>query len=298
MKKADGKNRPSLPESYAAREVYDRSRRAYIRTSELTAWNPANFYSDALWLNRVTRPHYWPQGYWIRQTGKKYICIQIILDGDMKVVYENREYLVKKNDCIVIPPGDSLLSTGPSGKCKKIYFIPGGFMLKNSYKNFQFDKIGIIRDYYSEEFEKDYSQVCRLHEKRTDQLELFLLSLKLLMDIASKISYQKYPPALVRTLDFIGTHMAEHISLETIQRASGIGRNKLKNLFLEHLQMSPGRYLVELRLANARKMLENGNWLIKEIALSCGYSNPLYFSNAFKHRFGVSPKSYIENLQK
>ena len=57
-------------------------------------------------------------------------------------------------------------------------------------------------------------------------------------------------------------------------------------------------------ISDARKKAEQiksdisakGEKQIKIISYSCGYDNPLYFSNSFKKRFGLSPKKYIEKI--
>ncbi len=266
-----------------------------INGNTLVPWNPVSLYRNMLWLERVALPHCWPKGYWIRQYGKKYVCIQVILEGDMKVVYENQAYLVKAGDCVIIPPGESTLSTGPAEMCKKIYFIPSGNMFRNSMKELKFDKLTIIHGFLTENFMKIFNRICDLHQThdQSNLAELASLSFELIMMTASKIENQEYPAPLVRCLEFIGSNISQELSLDIISDATGIGKTRIKELFRDHLHTSPGCYIVDYRLTNALKMLENGLYLIKEVALSCGYKNPLYFSNAFKARFGTSPRNYL-----
>jgi AraC-like DNA-binding protein len=267
-----------------------------IKMNPFIPWNPVSIYSDMIWISRITLPQVWPKGYWIKQYCKKYVCVQIILEGDMKAVYDNQTYLVKAGDCIIIPPGNDILSTGPSGMCRKKYFIPSGSMFRNAMKELKFDKLSVIHDFLTEDYNKLYDRVCQLHQEHEQSTlsELAALSFELIMQTASKIGNQEYPDSLVRCMEFIGSNISQKLSLDIICNATGIGKTKLKEMFREHLQTSPGRYIVNLRLNSALKMLEDASCSIKQVAFACGYENPLYFSNAFKARFGVSPRNYLK----
>jgi AraC-like DNA-binding protein len=169
-------------------------------------------------------------------------------------------------------------------------------MFRNAMKELKFDKLTIIHDFLSEDFMKLFNRICELHQahEQSTLCELASLSFDLIMMTASRIGNQEYPEPLVRCMEFIGSNISQELSLDSICDATGIGKTKIKELFRDNLHTSPGRYIVDLRLTNAVKMLENGPSLIKEVALACGYKNSLYFSNAFKGRFGTSPRNYLK----
>lgn len=56
--------------------------------------------------------------------------------------------------------------------------------------------------------------------------------------------------------------------------------------------MTPLQYLLDIRLANAKKLLESTNYSIGEVASLVGYDNALYFSRLFHKHVGISPKEY------
>jgi YesN/AraC family two-component response regulator len=45
-------------------------------------------------------------------------------------------------------------------------------------------------------------------------------------------------------------------------------------------------------MERAGELLKSGSYLIRDIAISVGYTNPLYFSRIFKKKFGTSPSEY------
>ena len=59
--------------------------------------------------------------------------------------------------------------------------------------------------------------------------------------------------------------------------------------------LTPAKYLQEMRLNQARNLLENeGDLTIREIAFKIGYDDPKAFSKLFKKRFGKSPTASNE----
>nr|WP_289847775.1 helix-turn-helix transcriptional regulator [Vibrio hepatarius] len=52
-------------------------------------------------------------------------------------------------------------------------------------------------------------------------------------------------------------------------------------------------YLTEIRLDYACRHLLAGQ-KVSDVAFECGFNDPSYFSQRFKHRFGVSPTQFVE----
>ena len=62
--------------------------------------------------------------------------------------------------------------------------------------------------------------------------------------------------------------------------------------FKNVMKMTPMQYILSLRIAAAKGLLENSNKNINEISDAIGYDNPLYFSRLFKKHTGYSPSQY------
>lgn len=69
--------------------------------------------------------------------------------------------------------------------------------------------------------------------------------------------------------------------------------NLSRTQFTQHCQvltnMTPVRYLQMLRLNAARRLLENGNGSVTNVAFDVGFSSSQYFATCYKKRFGFSP---------
>ncbi len=101
------------------------------------------------------------------------------------------------------------------------------------------------------------------------------------------------PARLRRALDVIDARSADSgMTIEDVARAAGMSNSTLRRMFVEHLKMTPIRYLQEVRLARARDFLARGTFGVKEVAARVGYADPLYFSKAFRKKFGRAPSDY------
>ena len=73
----------------------------------------------------------------------------------------------------------------------------------------------------------------------------------------------------------------------------------LRKLFKKELGMTPHQYLSDLRLHGAADLLysSGSTYSVSEIAMLCGFREPLYFSRMFKKKYGVSPSFYVSERQ-
>jgi AraC family transcriptional regulator len=97
---------------------------------------------------------------------------------------------------------------------------------------------------------------------------------------------------LARVIDFMTIHFAESLSLERLAREAGISKFHFAHLFRERTGMTPHRYLVQLRMDAARRMLTTTELTVSEIAAACGYETPAHFGAAFQRRHKQSPGTY------
>ena len=70
----------------------------------------------------------------------------------------------------------------------------------------------------------------------------------------------------------------------------GISGAYFRKIFFSNFGTNPKDYISKKRLSHAKAILDSGNYYtISEVAASVGYSDPLYFSRAFRKKYGISP---------
>ncbi|PYI55578.1 AraC family transcriptional regulator [Paenibacillus flagellatus] len=97
-----------------------------------------------------------------------------------------------------------------------------------------------------------------------------------------------------KAVSFMNARYADPIGLADIAAHVGLDAKYVCRLFRQRLSMSPYRYLTDVRMRKACRLLRSHLLGIAEIARSVGYADPLLFSRMFKRTIGVSPSAYRE----
>ncbi|NML76749.1 GlxA family transcriptional regulator [Rhizobium sp. S-51] len=98
-------------------------------------------------------------------------------------------------------------------------------------------------------------------------------------------------PALVTVLETMETTIEHPLSRKDMARLAGISPRHLDRLFAEQMAQGFLETYRDVRLAHARRLLEQSPLAISEVAFATGFSSASHFSRAYKQRFGIRPKS-------
>ncbi len=98
-----------------------------------------------------------------------------------------------------------------------------------------------------------------------------------------------FPDALRNLLQIMGANIEEPLTIDELTGCAEISRRRIERLFQTHLDTSPSRYYLELRITHARRLLLQGNDSIASIAAASGFVSSTHFSHCFKDYFGLSP---------
>ena len=88
------------------------------------------------------------------------------------------------------------------------------------------------------------------------------------------------------------------LSLSSIANELGYNVKYVSHFFKEKMNVGYSEYLRSIRFKYAISLFEHGLNSIKNVSYLSGFSDPLYFSNAFKKYVGLSPKDFIASLNK
>ena len=88
---------------------------------------------------------------------------------------------------------------------------------------------------------------------------------------------------------YIDKYYFKKIKLEMFSKEYYMSREHLTRCFKEEFGCGIYKYVLKVRMENAKKMLDNPNIKICNVADKVGYSDYNYFSKAFKKYFGISP---------
>lgn len=85
------------------------------------------------------------------------------------------------------------------------------------------------------------------------------------------------------------------LSLPFVARKLGISPNYLSTIFSKKQGLPFKRYIQQVRIQNAIKMLVETDFAISEIAHLNGFDDPNYFIKIFKQQIGMTPHRYRKN---
>ncbi len=89
---------------------------------------------------------------------------------------------------------------------------------------------------------------------------------------------------------YLETHYRQSQSVDLLARQFNLTPSYLNKIFKQIKGVRPTEYLLSIRMARARQILEaSPNALVKDVANSVGYTDPNYFSKVFKRATGLWP---------
>jgi len=101
--------------------------------------------------------------------------------------------------------------------------------------------------------------------------------------------------ALEYAKQYIEEHYSEALSIDMLAQKAGLSPKYFVDLFKKKYGRSAMDYAAELRLTEAKRLIAQGDLLLKDIANRVGYSDEFYFSRKFKKEIGVSPRVYMKS---
>lgn len=103
----------------------------------------------------------------------------------------------------------------------------------------------------------------------------------------------KFSPMVESALDYMGKNYKNPLlSIAEIATSAGVSEGYFRRKFLKETGISPRKKLIDIRMQKAASMLTCGFYNVSEISEAVGYSDPKYFSVAFKEHMAVSPCKY------
>lgn len=99
-------------------------------------------------------------------------------------------------------------------------------------------------------------------------------------------------------IEYLKKHIYNsNLKIEKLHNLCGISDVYFRKIFALNFGVSPQSYVLGERITHAKSIIESGDYdSVAEISEAVGYSDPLYFSKAFKKAYGLSPSAYEKIL--
>lgn len=106
-----------------------------------------------------------------------------------------------------------------------------------------------------------------------------------------------HPTPVHRIHDFIVTHLHQGLSLRDLSEHFGYSEKYCSEFFVSHMGEPFTVYVKRVRLHTAKRLLQNPNKTMAEIAEVLGFQDQFSFSRFFKKETGLAPRAFRHALQ-
>ena len=210
---------------------------------------------------------------------------------------------IEPNMIICAKPGQMRHTKLPF-KCYYIHFIvTEGTLYDNLMATADYVKTNKYENYY-----EIFKKMCTYYDSGIDSDKIILHSLilelihTLIKDskkrtLRDNIQRNNYK-AIENTIKYIKEDLTADLSLKAIASHVGFSPIHFHNVFKSSTGKTLREYVEEQRIKKAVNMLITTDYTLSEIAYECGFSSQSYFSYAFKHKMGKTPREYAKEVYK
>ena len=91
---------------------------------------------------------------------------------------------------------------------------------------------------------------------------------------------------------YVLEHLAESLAVASLAAKFSLSPSRFAHRFRDVFGTTPQAYVEGCRIEMARRLLLTTTMSVKEIAFSCGFNDPLYFSKRFARMAGNAPSAW------
>ncbi len=111
-------------------------------------------------------------------------------------------------------------------------------------------------------------------------------------EVLPRSHLSKEPEFIERVISHCMDHIGDDISVEAMASVAGLSRFHFSRLFRRSQGVSPGAFLINLRMKQALRLIQTEALSVKEISGICGFKDPSYFCKVFRRYFEESPEKF------
>ena len=100
------------------------------------------------------------------------------------------------------------------------------------------------------------------------------------------------PKRLERVEEYVRAHLSEDVRLEDLAEQAGMSQHHFCRQFKKSTGTSPYQYVIERRVEEGKRLLEETDQLVAQVAFAVGYDSQSRFTQQFKKRVGTTPGAY------
>ena len=115
------------------------------------------------------------------------------------------------------------------------------------------------------------------------------------INLITRQSTDTYPvndPEVAQALRYIADHAGESITVDDLLAVVPVSRRTLEMHFRQAIGHTPGEEIRRMQLEQAKRLLEDTDMSMAEIAAACGFTTQQHFAFFFRRAIGYTPSAY------
>lgn len=241
--------------------------------------------------------------------------LMIVESGCLYIQDENERYVVKAQETILLHPHQTHSSFRPCDTPSHIHWLHfdfNGDFVKTPHQKFipsnelllpiqrqltknDFQNILILADKL-EEWISDPAingKMKQRNRESLDELDKHITLLKLLKILANLPESDFSVKDISSQIDqYLSLNYPYEITLTDLAQNVHCHPSQIIRNFKKDYGITPFKRLQDIRLMQAKNLLQNTNLPINQIALQIGYNSSAYFTKVFREHYGSPPSSY------
>jgi len=229
---------------------------------------------------------------------RDFYVLHYIIDGKGTLEVDNHQYELNKGDLFVVPKNTLCRYFANPDNPYIYYWI--GFSSINDAETLK--AIGLEDKKYIIHASNKYDEIVQtLREIDKIDSETSLkdnfLAASILLKLFSILTRpdEKYTIAndgknvITNLTRYIDANYQSNITMDTLEKISNMHRSNIYRLFEKEFDLSPTKYIQNVRMEKALYLLKNTDYSIKKISIMCGFTDSVYFCKAFKKKHQKTP---------
>ncbi|TGE23370.1 helix-turn-helix transcriptional regulator [Hymenobacter metallicola] len=123
------------------------------------------------------------------------------------------------------------------------------------------------------------------------------LLIRLMQTNARQLIFQNYAQHLTshrfaQVVQYIKRHFTEQITVDKLSELACMSKATFFRLFKREFGLTPVEYIIQERIAEAKRLLRNPVVTVADVCFRAGFNNTAYFQTIFKKYEGITPGLY------
>ena len=213
--------------------------------------------------------------------------------GSMEYQFENEKITVKAGELIFVPKGSQYQYFSPD-EDRLVTIINVSADIQNPKA-----RVFSLENFYESEYiSTHFADLFRLgtNSEKYKCLSLFYSLLSYISNVDSvNYSDRKKSEIISPAVKFLNENIYNpNLKTENLHKICGVSDTYFRKIFIKNFGTSPKDYTIRKRISHAKAIIDSGEAeSIQDLALSVGYTDPLYFGKVFKKFYGMSPSKLI-----